>query len=49
MKYILKNPTEEQIKSLKKLGLCVFYSESEGIHYVDIPEITEEELPKVEP
>ena len=48
MKYILKNPTEEQIKSLKKLGLCVFYSESEGIHYVDVPEITEEELPKVE-
>ena len=48
MKYILKNPTEEQIKSLKKLGLCVFYSESEGIHYVDIPEITEEELPKVD-
>ena len=48
MKYILKNPTEDQIKSLKKLGLCVFYSESEGIHYVDVPEITEEELPKVD-
>ena len=48
MKYILKNPTEEQINTLKKLGLCVFYSESEGIHYIEVPEITEEELPKVD-
>ena len=44
MKYILNNPTEEQINALKKLGLCV-YCTSEGIHYVDVPEITEEELP----
>ena len=47
MKYILNNPTEEQINALKQLGLCV-YRTSEGIHYVDVPEITEEELPKVD-
>ena len=43
MKYILKNPTEEQINALKKLGLCL-YCTPEGIHYVDVPEIKEEEL-----
>ena len=47
MKYILNNPTEEQINALKQLGLCV-YRTSEGIHYVDVPEIQEEELPKVD-
>ena len=43
MKYILKNPTEEQIKSLKKLGLCI-YRDSENI-YVDVPEINDRDLP----
>ena len=47
MKYIIKNPTEEQINALKKLGLCV-YCTPEGIHYVDVPDIQEEELPKVD-
>ena len=45
MKYILNNPTEEQINALKKLGLYV-YRTSEGIHYVDVPEIPDVEVPE---
>ena len=46
MKYILNNPTEEQIKSLKKLGLCVFTVNLKV--YIKVPEIKEEELPKID-
>ena len=44
MKYIIKNPTESQINSIKKLGLCI-YRDSEGI-YVDVPEINDRDLPE---
>ena len=45
MKYIINNPTEEQLNFLKSIGLCV-YCEYEHTYCTDVPEIKEEELPE---